>query len=282
MVGPDALKCTPGFYCPEGTITPEDCPAGSFCPEGTDVPIACSTGGPEPERGKAIYCPPKSSSRGTCPEKAYCPDAAQKIACPPETPLGGTEKDVSSCVSKQALTVLVNMTLNGSSIVNGNVDISKIKMMKDPLYYDTSVLPTNSRGIISAVEFFPHNGSSSPKVSIIPFKSNDGSDNANIFFPPNAVRERMVETGQGQFICPPGAVVVDITFAKNNVSFIILAVYYKMLKKNVRTRPRVDSRTFMDETNLLAVTGAETNMPIKMFVEITHLDNVNLTPLFKS
>jgi len=164
----------------------------------------------------------------------------------------------------------------GSSIVNGDVDISKIKMMKDPLFYDTSVLPTKSRGIISAVDF----ESSFPKVSIIPFISNDGSDNANILFPPNAVRERMMETRQG-FICPPGAVVVDITFAKNNVSFIILAVYYKMLKKNVRTRPRGDSRTIVNETNLVAVTGAETNMPIRMLVEITHLDNVNLTPFFK-
>jgi hypothetical protein len=83
MVNVTGQLCTPGHYCPLGTIDPRPCPPGTytnqlgtinekdcqtcppgfFCPEGTGEPIPCTDG---------HYCPEETPLQITCTGGKYC------------------------------------------------------------------------------------------------------------------------------------------------------------------------------------------------------------------
>jgi len=88
-------SCTAGFYCPMGSIGPQDCPPGYYCNRTLmDAPFPCS-GGYYNLRSRMTsktaciacptgsYCPEGSPSSIPCKNGYYCPDlASQEVLCP--------------------------------------------------------------------------------------------------------------------------------------------------------------------------------------------------------
>lgn len=72
----DCHTCSGGYYCPaNATITPTLCPGAFFCPAGTSAPIPCQAG---------YYCPAGSPSAISCPGGYYCPSGLlDPFVCPP-------------------------------------------------------------------------------------------------------------------------------------------------------------------------------------------------------
>ncbi|KAL9648719.1 hypothetical protein ABK040_003657 [Willaertia magna] len=62
-----AILCEDGYYCPEGTQTPNPCPAGYYCPTASAMILcplnfACPEGSTSPRRCQFLaYCPPGST-----------------------------------------------------------------------------------------------------------------------------------------------------------------------------------------------------------------------------
>jgi len=127
--------CEPGYYCPEGSDKPIQCPEGFYCPDGgaTDVTAGCSAGyfcnGTSPESNPdneeyggvcpaGYYCPAKTvipvpCEPGTynddvmqnCPGGRYCPNAGttdpdvEGFECPEEyyCPVGSSDSNAHPC-----------------------------------------------------------------------------------------------------------------------------------------------------------------------------------------
>lgn len=93
-------KCYARYYCPDNAeiSTPDptayQCPAGFFCEEGTSTPDACVPGTYQPAIAKTVCepCPPgyfcmvNSSVPSDCTPNHYCPESSiQPTPCPDGT-----------------------------------------------------------------------------------------------------------------------------------------------------------------------------------------------------
>ncbi|XP_049431864.1 signal peptide, CUB and EGF-like domain-containing protein 3 [Epinephelus fuscoguttatus] len=79
------LVCPQGFYCPDGTSTPEPCPEGTYSSRS-----ALSDGSQCSPCGGGRYCTGVGLSEpsGSCKERFYCREGA-KSAAPADGPTGG-------------------------------------------------------------------------------------------------------------------------------------------------------------------------------------------------
>eukprot|EP00658_Telonema_sp_P-2_P071283 TRINITY_DN6056_c0_g1_i1.p1 TRINITY_DN6056_c0_g1~~TRINITY_DN6056_c0_g1_i1.p1 ORF type:complete len:990 (+),score=136.95 TRINITY_DN6056_c0_g1_i1:62-3031(+) len=147
------LRCLGGFYCPVGTIFPDDgdaesnecaegstceaasteveCEAGTYCPEGSVTPSTCCPTGYDSCASSGYYCPSGSSELGTCsagyyctnndvtdicPSGSFCPaGAAEPVECSIyyTCPEGSATRDVSALTLTLTLVTLALISVGG-------------------------------------------------------------------------------------------------------------------------------------------------------------------------